>query len=49
LNQDEDLGVFDLPAGEHFINIYVKEDGKEYIPRAEEDLIGDVVINYLKE
>ena len=44
LNQGEDQAIFDLPAGELFINIYVKEEGKEYEPRAVEDLIGDVLV-----
>ncbi len=49
LNEGEDMAFFNLPTGEFFINIYVKDEGKEYIPRAEEDLIGDVIIRHLTE
>jgi hypothetical protein len=44
LKQGENKAIFILPEGEVNLNVWVKEDGKEYLPRPNEDLIGDVLI-----
>ena len=49
LQEGEDLAIFILPEGEVKLNVWVKEDGKKYIPRSQEDLIGDVRITLLSD
>ncbi len=44
LNQGENKATFMLPEGKVNLNVWVKEEGRDYVPRASEDLIGDVVI-----
>lgn len=45
LNKGENQATVDLPEGETNLNIWVKEKGKEYVPRPDEDLVGDVLIS----
>jgi hypothetical protein len=45
LNKGENQATVDLPEGETNLNIWVKEEGKEYVPRPDEDLVGDVLIS----
>lgn len=49
LQQGENLAVFTLPAGRAILDVWVREKGKEYSPRPEEDLIGDVTIRLVPD
>ena len=44
LSQGKDKAVFSFPEGKVIFNAWVKEEGKEYTPRPNEDKIGDVLI-----
>ena len=49
LTGSENEAVFDLPAGTFNLNVWFREEGKEYKPRPDEDLIGDVWVKCLKD
>ena len=44
LRKGENQAIFTLPEGEVKLNVWIKEEGKKYVPRPDEDLIGDVWI-----
>jgi hypothetical protein len=48
LNDAENRAVVSLPAGKAIFNAWVREKGKEYVPRHEEDLIGDVIVRFIQ-
>ena len=45
----ENEAIFELPAGTFNLNVWFREEGKEYQPRPDEDLIGDVRVMFLKD
>ena len=47
LGPGENQAVFDLPKGKVKLNIWVQEEGVEYVPRSKEDLIGDIQIRLM--
>jgi len=49
LRQGENRAIFTLPEGEVKLNVWVKEDGKKYVPRPDEDLISDVRITLISD
>lgn len=49
LTRGENQAIFSLPSGNVTFNAWVKEPGKEYMPRPNEDKIGDVIIRRIKE
>ncbi len=49
LSQGENQAVFTLPECEVNLNVWVKEEGKDYVPRPNEDKIGDVLIRRITE
>jgi arylsulfatase A-like enzyme len=44
LGKGENRAVFFLPAGKAHLNAWIEEQGKPYIPRPDEDVIGDVEV-----
>jgi arylsulfatase A len=48
LQEGENLAIFTLPEAEVKLSVWVEEDGKKYVPRPEEDLIGDVRIRFIQ-
>ncbi len=46
LFEGKDRAIFELPRGAYQLHIWFQEQGKTYIPRPDEDLIGDVLIKY---
>ena len=49
LGRGEDRAVFHLPQGRITFNAWVTEGGGDYIPRSDEDLIGDVIVRYISD
>jgi len=49
LSQGENQAIFNLPESTVTLNVWVKEDGKDYVPRQNEDMIGDVLIRRITE
>ncbi len=49
LDQGENQAIFQLPEGKVHLNVWVKEEGKDFVPRPDEDKIGDVIIEFLKD
>ncbi len=49
LSQGKDKAVFSFPEGKVIFNAWVKEGGKEYNPRPNEDKIGDVIVRHINE
>jgi hypothetical protein len=47
VGRGEARSVFSLPEGHVHFNAYVTEEGEDYIPRPDEDKIGDVLIRYI--
>ncbi|RLD28656.1 MAG: arylsulfatase [Bacteroidetes bacterium] len=45
IGHNENQAIFSLPFGEIKLNVWVEESGKDYVPRPDEDLIGDVLIS----
>jgi len=48
LEQGQSQARFPLPAGRAKLNVWVQEQGKPYVPRHQEDTIGDVVVRRLE-
>ncbi|MBN2314491.1 MAG: arylsulfatase [Sedimentisphaerales bacterium] len=48
LEQGQSQATFTLPAGRAKLNVWVQEQGKPYVPRSQEDTIGDVVVRRLE-
>ncbi len=49
LKQGENQAIFQLPEGKVHLNVWVNEEGESFVPRPDEDKIGDVIIKYLSE
>jgi len=47
LDQGQTQAIFPLPAGKAKLNVWVQESAKAYVPRSQEDTIGDVVVRRL--
>ncbi len=49
LSQGQNRAIFPLVAGKAKLNVWVQEQAKPYVPRSQEDTIGDVVVRRLDE
>ena len=49
LGRGENRAIFLLTEGQITFNAWVTEGGKDYIPRSDEDLIGDIIIRYVSD
>ena len=49
LSQGENQAIFSLLQGKVNLNIWIEEEGRDYVPRPDEDRIGDVLIRRLTE
>jgi arylsulfatase A-like enzyme len=47
LSQGENQAIFSLPQGKVNLDVWVEEDGRDYVPRPDEDRIGDVQVRPL--
>jgi len=47
LDRGHTQATFPLPAGKMTLNVWVREQAKPYVPRSQEDTIGDVVVRLL--
>lgn len=49
LSRGQNRAIFPLVAGKAKLNVWVQEQAKPYVPRSQEDTIGDVVVRRLDE
>jgi len=47
LSQRQNQAIFTLNPGKARLNVWVQEGAKPYVPRSEEDTIGDVLVKRL--